>query len=338
MPPTDDQIRELVRRFTCLEVNGWDEAAFDHARAHLGWSPAQYSAREQEWAARFPNLRRGEEYDTGLGTGRGSFTRSDTMYDRPSIQVRVGQDDDLFRSLRSALEESLGSPSIMRGPGPLLRWRGSDRLLELERIRGSSYLAVRPTEAVEADEYQTAKWAESEDGLGQLGYWQVTGRGPEMMGTFIPGGYWVDSWEKFQEELAETLRSVVQDFTLLDGPGHFTVVVHTPGDRRFVQWTTHDPDWTLEIQAAIPPNADSAWKANMAEAGWLAASDPSVKDHVLVRLFPDLDMEGAATASRMLVDALCSYDVPFEDLWHQVISPDVRLLGIGLPTHPGGRV
>ncbi|MEV5571766.1 hypothetical protein AB0L06_17075 [Spirillospora sp. NPDC052269] len=67
MTPTDDQVRELVRRFVTLDMTGWDDAAFDRALVHLGWSPRQDAVEE-----RFPGS---GDYDTGLGTGYGSCYR-----------------------------------------------------------------------------------------------------------------------------------------------------------------------------------------------------------------------------------------------------------------------
>ncbi|MFC5182506.1 TY-Chap domain-containing protein [Actinomadura harenae] len=327
MVPTDDQIRELVRRFATLDMTGWDDAAFDRAAAHLGWRPVTDDAGAR------PS--RTEWYDTGIGTGQGYLARNGADDEGSTVSVSMGDGDELFLRVRSALVDELGAASIMRGPGPLLRWRGPVRLLELERIGDRAHLAVRPTEAVENDEYRTAKWAEPDDGLGLLGYWQVIGRGPELDGTSFPGGYWADDWTEFEERLATTLSAVVRDFALLDGPGHFTVVVRTPGDRRFVQWTT-DEDWTLHIEAGRPSDADAAWPDAMTALGWDLANTPD-DEPCVAHAFPALDVDGAATAARMLVGALRSFGVAFEDLWHQVISPNVDLLGIGIPTRHGDR-
>ncbi|MEV5569803.1 hypothetical protein AB0L06_07130 [Spirillospora sp. NPDC052269] len=65
----------------------------------------------------------------------------------------------------------------MRGPGPLLRWRGPVRLLEFERFRGTAYLRVKPTGGVQNSEYRTAKWTEPEDGLG---LWETDRRDASM--------------------------------------------------------------------------------------------------------------------------------------------------------------
>ncbi|WP_026413266.1 TY-Chap domain-containing protein [Actinomadura oligospora] len=325
MAPTDDQARDLVRRFATLDMTGWDDPAFDRAAAHLGWRPKD--AAEGRGS-------RSEDYDAGPGTSYGLFFRGGADHHETRVLVRVGEGDELFLRVRSALMDELGAPSIMRGPGPLLRWRGPVRLLELERIGDGAFLTARPTEAVENDEYRTAKWAEPEDGLGLLGHWQVVGRGPELDGLFLPGGYWADDWTEFEERLATTLHSVVRDFALMDGPGHFTVVVRTPEDH-YVQWTTH-PDWTLEIHASLTGDRDSAWADTMTGLGWLL-SDVTEDDFCVTREFPALDDEDAKTAARMLVGALRSHGVAFEDLWHEVISPNVDLLGIGIPTRHGAR-
>ncbi|MGI5200315.1 TY-Chap domain-containing protein [Spirillospora sp. CA-108201] len=325
MPLADDQIRELVRRFATLDMTGWDTAAFDQALAHLNWQPWRYSADEQKWKREFPRLWDREEYDTGLDTGRGCFSRHGADDVRSSISIRVGEGDELFLRLRSALERLLGPPSIMRGPGPLLRWRLPVQLLELERGSGGhTALGIRPTAAVEEDEYRMSNWAEPEDGLGVLGYWQVIGQGAD----WVPGGYWTDDWTQLEERLAATLQSVVQDFALLDGPGHFTVVVRTGVDRSFVQWTTHS-GWTLQIEAGVPDDSGPSWSEAMAELGWQPSDSPDTEGCV-IRRFPTLDAQEHTTAARMLVGALQSYGVAFEDLSYQVISPDVDLLGIGL--------
>ncbi|MCP2342823.1 TY-Chap domain-containing protein [Actinomadura rupiterrae] len=326
MSPTDDQIRELVHRFATLDMTGWDDAAFDRAAAHLGWRPA----------ASVPEWRRSDElYDTGLGTDHGSFARHGSGSEESRISVRVGEGDELFLRMRAALQRRLRKPSVMRGPGPLLRWRGPVRLLELERMSDAAYLTVRPTEPVENDEYRTAKWAEPEDGLGLLGYWQVVGRGPELEGAFFPGGYYADDWDEFEERLARTLESVVGDYGLLEKDGHFTVVVHAPGDR-FVQWTT-GLDWSLYIEAGKPPGHGGAWVDAMTELGWPMA-DSARNEPTVGHEFPVVGAEEAATAARMLVGALKSHGVDFEGLWYAPISADPDLLGIGLPTRPNGRV
>ncbi|MFI0353497.1 TY-Chap domain-containing protein [Actinomadura sp. 9N407] len=343
MSPADDQLRELVRRFATLDMTGWDDAAFDRALTHLDWRPPQPSAEEPRRELKYPRMwnyedyRQGchgeshEEYDTGLGTGLGEVARhgSETGSE---ISVPVGEGTDLFLRLRSALEDTLGPPMITRGPGPLLRWHHPAQLLELEHASGYTSLRVVPTEAVEKDEYTSAKWAEPEHGLEQLGYWQVAGPGAD----WTPGGYWADDWSQFEERLATTLRSVVQDFALLDGPGHFTVVVRTPENYRFVQWTTL-ADWTLQIQARVPDDLGHAWSEPMAELGW-RPSDPSDIEGMVVRDFRVLGPQEATTAARMLVGALQAYGVAYEDLWYELISPNVDLFGIGLPNRHGGRI
>ncbi|TDC57771.1 hypothetical protein E1281_03615 [Actinomadura sp. KC345] len=343
MPLTDDQVRELVGRFATLDMTGWDEAAFDRAPAHLGWLPTRASAEERKRSRLYPRLwnyedfRPGckgeshDQYDTGLGTGLGQVARHGSDLGS-EISVPVGEGEDLFLSVRAALEETLGPPSIMRGPGPLLRWRNPVRLLELEHAGGHTSLRVSPTDAVDRDEHLSSNWAEPEHTLEQLGYWQVLGRGWD----WAPGGVWADDWNQFEEQLATTLGSVVRDFALLDVPDRFTVVVRTPEDLRFVQWTTFE-DWTLHLQARVPDDPGPGWSEAMADLGWQPADSRDL-DGLLTCDFPTVGWQEAQTAARMLVGALRSYGVPFDDLWHEVISPDVELLGIGLPTKRGGRV
>lgn len=343
MPLTADQVGELARRFATLDMTGWDDAAFDRALTHLGWRPTRASAEEREQSRTYPRLwdyedfRPGckgeshEAYDTGLGTGLGQMARHGSDIGS-EISVPVGEGQEVFRQLRAALEEILGAPSIMRGPGPLLRWRHPVRLLELEHAGDHTSLRVSPTDAVDRDEHLASNWGEPEYVLEQIGYWQVLGRGWD----WAPGGSWADDWPEFEERLATTLRSVVRDFALLDIPDRFTVVVCTPQDRRFVQWTTFE-DQTLHLQARIPDDPDPGWSEAMAELGWQPPDDRALEG-LLVRDFPAFDWQHANTAAHMLVAALRSYDVPFEDLWHEVISPDVDLLGIGLPTKQGGRI
>ncbi|MEW2352625.1 hypothetical protein [Spirillospora sp. NPDC029432] len=221
---------------------------------------------------------------------------------------------------------------MMRGPGPLLRWRRPVQLLELEHVGGHTSLRVSPTDAVDRHEHLWSEWAEPEYRLELFGHWQVLGRG----WGWAPGDHLADDWPEFERQLAATLLSVVQDFALLDVPDRFTVVVCTPEDFRFVQWTTFE-DWTLHLQARIPENPAPGWSETMAELGW-RPPDHHDLDGLLVRDFPALGWEEAGTAARMLVGALQSYDVAFEDLWHEVISPDVDLVALGLPTRHGGRL
>ncbi|MFI6818188.1 TY-Chap domain-containing protein [Nonomuraea sp. NPDC050328] len=331
MTHDDAQLRELVRRFAGLDLAGWDDAAFDRAREHLGWQPARYTPEEEALRTRFPRLY-GEEYDTGLGGERGTFARHGADDVRTQISLRVGKGDEIFLALRSLLEEVLGPPSLLRGPGPMLRWRHPVRLLELERFSGTALLRVCPAVAVEKDEYQVARWAEAEDGLGQLGYWQMITRRPEATDLFIPGGYVANDWAELEERLAETLRSVVADFALLDPSSHFTAVIRTPRERAFAQWTT-DAQWGLEIQAGIPTDAGPTWEADLIALGWSPPRSPDDKGR-LIRHFPVLGREEAETAARLLVAALRSYGVPYAGLSHLVVSPPVGLLGIGLPLAP----
>jgi hypothetical protein len=291
MPLADDQVRELVRRFAALDMTAWDDAAFDRALATLGWRPTQASAEERKQSRRYPRLwnyedfRPGckgeshEQYDTGLGTGLGEVARHGSDIGS-EISVSVGEGEELFRRLRAALEETLGPPSIMRGPGPLLRWRHPVRLLELEHAGGRTSLRVSPTDAIDRDEHLTSTWAESEAALEQIGYWQVLGRG----------------WD----------------------------------------WAPGGEDRTLHLQARIPGDPGPGWSETMTELGWQPPDDPDLEG-LLVRDFPAFDWQQAGAAAHMLVGALRSYCVPFEDLWHEVISPDVDLLGIGLPTEHGDR-
>ena len=343
MSPTDDQIRELVRRFATLDMAGWDEAAFDRALAHLGWRPPEASADEPRRRQRYPRLwnyedyGRGcdgeshEEYDTGLGTALGEVARHGSEVGS-EISVPVGEGPEVFRRLRSALEEALGPPSFMRGPGPQLRWRHPVRLLELEHAGGYTSLRVSPTDAVDRAEHLWAEWGEPEYRLEQFGYWQMFGRGWE----WAPGGHWADEWAQFEEMLADTLHSVVRDFALLDEPDRFTVVVCTPDDFRFVQWTTSE-DRGLHLQARVPGGSGPGRQEAMAELGWQPPDSRDLEGFV-IRDFPAFGRQEATTAARMLVGALQSYDVAFEDLWHEVISPDVELIGIGLPARHGARI
>ncbi|MFC4907682.1 TY-Chap domain-containing protein [Actinomadura gamaensis] len=330
MAPTSDQLPELARRFAALDMTGWDDAAFDRAVTHLGWR------RTQDGSEGGTPLRTDrEEYETGLGTGPGLLARHGSDDERTGISVRVGEAGEFFPRLRAALEDALGAPSIMRGPGPLLRWRGPVRLLELERLGDDAYLRIVPTEAVENDEYRTAKWAEPEDGLEQLGYWQIVGRGPELAGLFLPGGYYAEDWAEFENRLATTFSSILNDFSLLEKRDDFTVVVRTPGEHGFVQWTT-DRDWGLHIEAAIPPDHDPAWRETMTGLGWPLDDTPE-GEFCVADDFSEPGTDEANIAARMLVGALKSYGFPFEDLWYERISRDPDLLGIGLPTRHGDR-
>lgn len=323
----DDWIHELAHRFATLDMTGWDDAAFDRARAHLGWQPRRYTTEEQELRQAHPELVRSqEEFDTGSGSGTGRFARRGAEDAGSRISLAAGG-AEAFPRLRSALEELLGPPFSMRGPGPVLRWRDPVRLLELEHD-GGARLTIRPTDPVEADEYQASKWAEPEDGLQELGYWLAPG--PEM--DFVPGGYFAQDWAQFEQWLATTLRSVIGDFALLDPDTHFTVAVRTPSGH-CAQWTTL-PGWSLRLEARDPDVP--GWRQSMAELGWQPPG-PDDEPDWLVREHPVVDDQAAATAARMLVGALRSYGDPFEELWYLLISPDIHLLGIGLPDRQGSR-
>ncbi|WP_262401567.1 hypothetical protein [Actinomadura sp. CNU-125] len=96
-----------------------------------------------------------------------------------------------------------------------------------------------------------------------------------------------------------------------------------------MQWSTRE-DWSLQIEAFIPEDAGPGWSDAMAALGW-HPSDSSDTDGLVIGRFPNAGAEEATTAARMLVGALRSYGVAFVDLWYQLISPDMFLLGIGLP-------
>lgn len=327
----DDQVRELVRRFAAVEMAGWDDAAFERAREVLGWRTAEYSDDEQRRRLKYPPVSTREQYETGFGADRGVFARHGAADENSQISLRVGDGDALFRRLRSAFEDVLGPPSVMRGPGPSLRWRSPVRLLELERRWGGVHVSIRPAVAMERAEYRMARWGEAEDGLGMLGHWQVVGRREDV---FVPGGYLAAGWAEFEERLATTLESAVQDFALLNIAEDFLVVVRAPGVRRFVQWSTRGR--SLRIEAGVPDGYDPAWSAAMTGLGW-EPPDPENDEHLAFGELAMLGKEEAATAARMLVGALRSHGAALEDLWHEVISPDVHLLGTGLPSSPGGR-
>lgn len=313
----DAGIRELARRFATVDMTGWDDDAFDRARAHLEWQPPRHTTSQQDRV----------EYDTGLGANRGLFARHGADDAESRISFRAGTDTATFHQLRSALDELLGPPFSTRGPGPVLRWRDPVRLLELAHDDGA-HLTIRPTDPVEANEYRTSKWAEPEDGLQELGYWLAPG--PEM--DFVPGGYLAQDWAQFEEWLATTLRSVIGDFGPLVPDTHFTVAIRTPD--HCAQWTTR-PDWSLRLEAMDPDIP--GWRQSMAELGW---QPPGSHDEPnwMVREHLKVDEQGAATAARMLVGALRSYGDRFEELWYLLISPDIHLLGIGLPDRQGGRL
>ncbi|RSN68561.1 MULTISPECIES: hypothetical protein [Actinomadura] len=336
MPPTDEQIQGLVKKFVALDLRKWDDAEIDQALAFLGWRRAQGKVRGYPVSYCYEDYAAGchgethEMYDTGLGPGE--VARHGGEYGS-EISVGVGKGDDVFGLVREALVDFLGPPSITRGPGPLLRWRDPLRMLEVDRCGEHSTLRVVPTEAVDLEEWRTSKWADEDTGLELLGSWQMVGPGAE----WFPGGFWSeeDDWGQFENRLAVILQSVVEELPLLGVSQHFTVVVHLPNEVGFVQWTTYD-DWTLRIEASVPrPSPRPGWAEEMAELGWRPwEEDLSL---LLVREFPTVGWQEAKTAARMLVGALRSYGGDFEDLWHQVISPDIWLLTIGLPDREGGR-
>ncbi|MFI6985274.1 DUF6301 family protein [Embleya sp. NPDC050154] len=323
---TDAEIDDLVPRFEALDLGEWDRSAVERAAADLGWTLRSGDDRglrfEGPLSGGWTFAHRGHVH----GSPReGCFTLLECELARTEDQAVLGA---VFEVGRRAVEARVGPAPIRRGPGPVLRWRREETLLELEWGRGAVRLALLAAVVVENHEYQVSRWSERDDAVAELGVWQALGLGRAgMEDVFLPGGHQAQSWEEFGRELEETLSAMVGDMGRLDDELVLVMRPRTDEDNpNPVQLICNGRLLHLEASTAVLS------PSTLAGLGWRPG--PEAEFHILD--LPHPRPRDAVSAARMLVATLRAQDVQLDDLRHTawLNRSDCMLIlyGLGLPS------
>ncbi|MBF6135082.1 hypothetical protein IU501_18995 [Nocardia otitidiscaviarum] len=159
-------------------------------------------------------LRVGRSDSHDLRYGFGEFRGAE-------LSLRIPEGEDTARiAYLTALDlcvRELGAPSLVGGPHAFATWRRGPITLTLsrrERWLGSAYLelALRPTEAVETEDYIYSEW----DELWEPSYlWRVRpdygADRSDIVGMYTPGVSLVRDWGAFDEQLDRVFGSLGAD-------------------------------------------------------------------------------------------------------------------------------
>ncbi|MFI1582719.1 TY-Chap domain-containing protein [Embleya sp. NPDC020630] len=323
---TDAEINHLVPRFQSLDLGEWDRSAVERATAGLGWT---VRSGDDTWL-RFE----GPLSDGWAFASRGHDHGSPREGCFTLLECQLAHTEDktvleaVFEAGRKAIEACIGPAPIRRGPGPVLRWRREETLLELEWGRDEVRLALLSAAVVENHEYQVSRWSERDDAVAELGVWQAFGLGRAgMKDVFLPGGRLAQSWEEFGPWLEETLSAMVRDMGRLDDELVLVMRPSTDEDNpNVVQLICNGRMLHLEASTAVLS------PSTLADLGWRRG--PEAEFHVLD--FPHPQSRAAESAARTLVDTLRAQDVHLDDLRHRawLNRSDCMLFlhGLGLET------
>lgn len=323
---TDAEINQLAPRFQALDLGEWDRSAVERAAADLGWTLRSGDDTELTFEGPLSGGRTFAHRGHVHGSPReGCFTLLECELARAEDEAVLGA---VFEAGREAVEACVGPAPIRRGPGPVLRWRREETLLELEWDRGAVRLALLAAAVVEHHEYKVSRWSERDDAVAELGVWQALGLGRAgMEDVFLPGDHQARTWEEFGLGLKETLSAMVTDMGRLDDE---LVLVMRPStdedDPNPVQLTCNGRLLHLEASTAgLSPST-------LAGLGWRPG--PEAEFHVLD--FPHPQPADTVPAARMPVDTLRAQDVQLDDLRHMawLNRSDCMLILYGLGLEP----
>ncbi|MFI6583044.1 DUF6301 family protein [Embleya sp. NPDC050493] len=322
---TDAEIKDLVSRFHALDMGEWDRSAVERATAGLGWVLRSDDGGGLRFDGPLPDGWNFANQGHVHGSPReGCFTSLECELANTEDEAVLGA---VFKAAREAAETWNGPAPIRRGPGPVLRWRRADTLLEIEWTTDAVQLQLLSAAVVENHEYQLSKWSERDDSVAELGVWQAFGNGHAgMEGAFIPGGHRARTWEEFGEWLRQTLAEMVTDMGRLDEE---LVLVMRPAadedDPRVVQLICNAR--LLHMEASI----GTLDPQTLAGLGWQVGPE----DGFLESDVPHPQRRDAEPAARMVVDTLRAHDVRLDDLrhtaWLNRSDCMLNLYGLGLP-------
>ncbi|WP_329520260.1 DUF6301 family protein [Spirillospora sp. NBC_01491] len=322
---TNAEIDHLVHRFDILDLEQWDRGAMERAAAGLGWRLRSELAEGLTFIGPLPDgwnfAYRGHVH----GSPReGAFTMLECELARTGETAVL---TEVFLAAKAAAEKRIGPAPIWRGPGPVLRWRRPETLLEIERTGNTVRLRLLPADVAENHEYQLAKWGERDDAVAEIGVWQATTtEGAALEGVFVPGGHLAETWDEFGEWLEETLAALSGAMGPLDQE---VVLVMAPVTDRYPGFVQLRCDARLLHLEAGTEGLDPR---KAAELGW-QQDDAENLVHVIDFGHPrPSDIEAAA---RVLVNTLRVQDVPLDDLhctaWLGKGGYSLDLYGLGIP-------
>ncbi|WP_329518525.1 DUF6301 family protein [Spirillospora sp. NBC_01491] len=264
----DDQMDDLIRSFSTLDLGGWQRPDIERVLAERGWSLVE---------DRGVSL----GFSTGLPTGHG-YASTDLDHS-PALAVTLASGLDhaeaveVFDTARRQAEDVLGPPPLRGGPGPWLRWRrpGATPRLRLARAcsdeaTASVHLELLATDRYEHHEVRTARHQ------GEHPYsWCRTVHTDETDGMLVPGDAVAEDWRDVEDRLARTLRALVRDVPVL-GEDPLTLVIEERDDGSrmpseiptcFVKLA----DGVLRVECPADPVPDMV--LTLTELGWTAPSE-----------------------------------------------------------------
>lgn len=193
----------------------WSRSAVNQIVDAIGWK-ADTEAEAESDAVRSESgawsLRVGRSDSDDHRYGFGEFHGAELSLRVPEDSARIAYLTALDLCVRE-----LGPPSLVGGPHAFATWRRGPITLTLTRREpwlSESYigLALRPTEAVENEDYTYSKW----DELWEPSYWwrvrpDRNADRSDIVGMYTPGAPLVRDWEAFDERLDKVFGSLGAD-------------------------------------------------------------------------------------------------------------------------------
>ncbi|WP_439678694.1 hypothetical protein [Embleya sp. MST-111070] len=323
---TDAEIADLVARFDTMSMGEWDRDAVERAAAGLGRPSGSDGTSRLTFVGPLPHGRSRAHRGHVLGSPReGCFT---------SLECDLARGEDVavveavFRTVKTAVEARMGPAPIVRSPGPVLRWRRPETLLEIEWDRNGVQLRLLATKVVEKHEHALAEWGERDDCVAELGVWQgYIHRHPGLLDAFIPGVRRAETWEELGRGLRETLEALLTDLGRLDEDFHMVIQPTDEDAEGFVQFACGPDELTLEAaDGVLAPLPGS-------RTGPQLGSGPSRLAEIRI---PNPRPSDAEPAAQALVRALRAQNLNLDDLGHMAwlsLEGDYapHLIGLGLP-------
>jgi hypothetical protein len=324
---TDAEIAVLVARFDTMSMGDWDRHTVERVAADLGWTSGSESSYGLTFVGPLPRGRGYAYRGHPFGTPRESFS---------SLECDLAVTDDqavveaVFRAARRAVEARVGPAPIMRSPGPVLRWRRPETLLEIEWAGDRVVLRLLATKVVEKYERELAEWGERDDCVAELGVWQgYIHRHPQLRDVFIPGVRLAGTWEELGRGLRETLEALLRDLGRLDESFHMIIRPVDEDVEGFAQFACGPDELSLEA----PDGALAPLSQTPSGAGPQRGSGPGGLAEIRI---PNPGPDDAEPAARALIRALRVQNLNLQDLGHMAwLSMEgdhgPHLIGLGLP-------
>lgn len=217
----------------------WSRVAMERIVDAIGWEA--HSEAGAESGALRSESGAGSLWVNRSGTddhryGFGEFCYAKLALRIPEVTLRIA-----YLSALDLCVRELGAPSLVGGPYAFATWRRGAITLTLSRREtwlsaGSVEFALRPTEAVENEDYTYSKW----DELWEPSYWwrvrpDRNADRSDVVGMYTPGAPRALDWEAFDERLDQVFGSLGADLPFVFRFATTVVwVITTDADSGFV--------------------------------------------------------------------------------------------------------